>query len=101
MSRVSLEVRRLKSYSLEMKQAPPGPSQMAYITNRGERMTLQVVVLPDVTGKEELLLKPNLTYQVPSSVWVVDAQTMEMLVVTEVTIAMAPRILLIPKVAGG
>jgi hypothetical protein len=64
-------------------------------------MKQELVQLPEVIGKEETILKPELVYQVPASVWVIDAQTRQILDLTEITVEQAMKVLLIPKIAGG
>ena len=64
-------------------------------------MKQNVVQLEDVTGMQDLILEPELVYTVPDTVWVIDADTKEMLDVKEITVATAARVLLIPKIAGG
>ena len=52
-------------------------------------MKQNVVQLEDVAGMQDLILEPELVYKVPDTVWVIDADSKEMLDVKEITVATA------------
>jgi len=62
-------------------------------------MERQELVTPE--SKIEQILKPQITYTVPDTVWVIDAETKELLNLQEICLAEATKVILVPKVAGG
>ena len=62
-------------------------------------METQTIVVPE--GKTDMVLKPEIVYQVPADVWVMEAATHELLNQSEVTVQEAMKVILIPKIAGG
>jgi len=57
------------------------------------------IVVPD--SRMEEILKPRIVYTVPDTVWVADAETMQLLDLPEITVQEATKVILIPKMAGG
>ena len=62
-------------------------------------METQTIVVPE--AKSDMILRPEIVYQVPDTVWVMEATTHELLNQSEVTVQEAMRVILIPKIAGG
>ena len=62
-------------------------------------METELIVVPE--GKTEQVLQPKITYIVPPDVWVLDAETKKVLNVSELSVAQAMRVILVPKIAGG
>ena len=59
------------------------------------------VILEVPEGRQTLIPKKDIVYKVPMEVMVYDAGSMELLNVQEITLELAPKVILIPKVAGG
>jgi len=62
-------------------------------------MAQAAIVVPD--GREEMVLRPKITYTVPNTVWVMDAESHQLLDLQEITVGQATKVILIPKIAGG
>lgn len=62
-------------------------------------MQTQTIAVPH--GKVEEVLQPEIVYQVPDTVWVIDAETHQLLNTQEITVEQAMKVILIPKIAGG
>lgn len=62
-------------------------------------MEQQTIVVPD--GRLETILEPEIAYTVPETVWVIDAESKQLLNLQEITVKEALKVILIPKVRGG
>ena len=64
-------------------------------------MMQQEIILERPTGRKTLVPKKDMVYKEPMDEMVLDASTMTLLDVTEITMETAESVILIPRIAGG